>query len=139
MSVTHLVDTSALARIVDKPAVRERWSDHLEQGVVAICDITELEFHYSARSLADRLQMQDQIKALFNWIPTPDAVFSRAHRIQRLLTEKGLHRSGGAVDLVLAATAELSGLTLLHYDRDFETIATVCDLTTAWLAEPGSV
>ncbi|WP_433758439.1 hypothetical protein [Nocardia sp. CA-135398] len=31
------------------------------------------------------------------------------------------YRSAGPVDLVLAATAELRGLTLPHRDHDFET------------------
>jgi hypothetical protein len=34
-------------------------------------------------------------------------------------------RSAGSVDLVVAATAELQGLTLLYRDRDFECIAAV--------------
>lgn len=53
----------------------------------------------------------------------PDGVFRRARTVQEQLTTKGEHRSAGPVDLLLAATAEQSGLTLLHYDRDFETIA----------------
>lgn len=53
----------------------------------------------------------------------PDTVHVRARAVQRLLTDRGGHRSAGAVDLLVAATAELTGLTLLHHDRDFETIA----------------
>ncbi|MDT9698081.1 hypothetical protein RMT89_19695 [Streptomyces sp. P17] len=41
----------------------------------------------------------------------------------RLLTAKGEHRAAGPVDLLVAAAAEEAGLTLLHCDRDFETIA----------------
>lgn len=44
----------------------------------------------------------------------------------------GRHRGAGPVDLVLAATAELSGLTLLHHDRDFATIATVTGQSLRW-------
>lgn len=53
----------------------------------------------------------------------PDGIHRRARVIQRELTAKGEHRSAGAVDLLVAAAAEEAGLTLLHYDRDSETIA----------------
>jgi predicted nucleic acid-binding protein len=45
--------------------------------------------------------------------------------VQEQLTAKGEHRSAGPVDLLVAATAEESGLVLLHHDRDFEAIARV--------------
>ncbi|MGY0063839.1 hypothetical protein ACWY4P_46490 [Streptomyces sp. LZ34] len=38
-----------------------------------------------------------------------------------------------------AATAELSGLTLLYYDADFETIAKVTGQPHQWIAPRGSV
>ncbi|MDX3228439.1 hypothetical protein PV419_22850 [Streptomyces sp. ME19-01-6] len=53
-------------------------------------------------------------------------------------TKRGEHRSAGAVDLVVAATAELQGLTLLHRDRDFACIATVTGQARQWYGpEPG--
>lgn len=36
------------------------------------------------------------------------------------------------VDLVLAATAELQGLALLHHDRDFDIIARVTGQPLRW-------
>jgi predicted nucleic acid-binding protein len=36
------------------------------------------------------------------------------------------------VDLVVAATAELHGLTLLHHDRDFGVIAQVTGQPVRW-------
>jgi predicted nucleic acid-binding protein len=53
----------------------------------------------------------------------PEGVHRRAQVVQEQLTAKGEHRSTGTVDLLLAAAAERSGLALLHFDRDFETIA----------------
>lgn len=53
----------------------------------------------------------------------PDGVYGRSRVIQERLTAKGEHRSAGPVDLLVAAAAEEAGLTLLHYDRDVETIA----------------
>ena len=42
------------------------------------------------------------------------------------------HRSAGPVDLVVAATAELHDLTLLHHDHDFDVIASVTGQATRW-------
>ncbi|MCJ1677236.1 PIN domain nuclease [Streptomyces sp. APSN-46.1] len=136
--ITHLIDTSALTRVLTNAEVRKAWSDHLTEGVLGICDITELEFLFSARSLADRLEKEALVGELLKWAPTPDGVYTRARAVQRLLTDRGEHRSAGPVDLLLAATAELSGLTLLHYDADFETIARVTGQLTKWVAPPGA-
>jgi hypothetical protein len=46
------------------------------------------------------------------------------------LTRKEQHRSAGAVDLVVTATAER--LTLLHRDRDVECIAAVTGQPLQW-------
>lgn len=55
------------------------------------------------------------------------------------MTARGTHRSAGPVDLLLAATAESSDLTLVHYDHDFDAIVKVTDQPTAWVAAPGSI
>ena len=70
---------------------------------------------------------------------TPRSYRPPSFEVQRILTEHGEHRSAGPVDLMVAACAELSGLTLLHYDRDFETIAKHTGQSTSWLAPPGSL
>lgn len=90
---------------------------------VAICDITELEVLYSARSAADRARLKAALDAHYVWCPMPDGIYRRSRIVQEQLTAKGEHRSAGPVDLLVAAAAEEAGLTLLHFDRDFEAIA----------------
>ena len=53
------------------------------------------------------------------------AIEDRALEVQLLLAGKGQHRAPSIPDLLLAATAELAGLTVLHLDKDFELIATI--------------
>jgi hypothetical protein len=53
------------------------------------------------------------------------AIEDRAVETQALLADRGQHRAPSVPDLVIAATAELSGLTVLHLDKDFEVIAEV--------------
>lgn len=54
------------------------------------------------------------------------SIEDRAVDVQlRLADRSGQHRAPSIPDLLIAATAELAGLTVLHVDKDFELIATV--------------
>lgn len=72
------------------------------------------------------------MRPLFGRVPIDDRPYDRARRVQEVLAQRGQHRSAGAVDLVVAATAELQGLTLPHRDRDFECIAAVTGQALRW-------
>ncbi|MFE1102812.1 PIN domain nuclease [Nocardiopsis alba] len=121
----YLVDTSALARIYGSPEGYEEWDRALVHGTVAVCPITELEFLYSARSETHHARMVDLLNRMLLPVELSEDHFARAWEVQRLLTGRGEHRSAGPVDLLVAACAEMHGLTLLHDDNDFETIARV--------------
>ncbi len=120
----YLIDTSGLFRIL-QAELRKAWSDQLAAGVIATCPVVELEFLYSARSLADRLEKQRLMQELFGWVSMHDRAYERAMEVQQLLTEGGAHRSAGAVDFLIAATAEHERLTVLCDDHDYLTVATV--------------
>lgn len=120
----YLIDTSALFRILQAD-LRTAWSDQLAAGVIAVCPIVELEFLYSARSLADRLEKQRLLGVLFGWVSMHDGAYARARDIQQTMTEGGCHRSAGAVDLLIAATAERERLTVLCDDHDYLTVAAI--------------
>lgn len=53
----------------------------------------------------------------------PPAIEDRAVEVLTLLADRGQHRALSIPDLIIAATAELSGLVVLHVDKDFEIIA----------------
>lgn len=120
----YLIDTSGLFRIL-QAKLRQSWSDQLAAGVIATCPIVELEFLYSARSLADRLEKQRLLRDLFGWVPMNERAHQRADEVQQRLTEVGQHRSTGPVDLLIAATAERERLIVLCDDRDYEVVASV--------------
>lgn len=126
-SALYLIDTSALFRIFQKPH-REPWTEQLTAGLVAVCPVVELEFLYSSRSLADRLEKQELLRSVFSWVPMPERAFARAQEMQQALTEAAQHRSAGAVDLLVAATAEREELIVLHDDRDYEAVSRVTGL-----------
>ena len=53
------------------------------------------------------------------------AIEDRAVEILTLLADRGQHRAPSVPDLIIAATAELAGLTVLHLDKDFDVIAEI--------------
>lgn len=127
-----LIDTSALARLMRPAAESYGWDQAVAAGLIAVCPITELEFFYGARSAKDRADTMADLRAAFSWVPVHDQAYARAWEVQGELTALGQHRAAGPVDLVVAATAELFGLTLLHHDRDFATIAGVTGQYLRW-------
>lgn len=135
----NLVDTSAFVRLMRDQPLRDRWREQFGAGLLAVCPVTELEILYSARSKTDRDDIRTVLREAFTWVLMPDRVFERAAEVQEALTDRGTHRSAGTVDLLVAATAELHGLTLLHYDADFLQISAVTGLRVRWVAEPGSL
>ncbi|HCA85337.1 MAG TPA: VapC toxin family PIN domain ribonuclease [Streptomyces sp.] len=127
-----LIDTSALARFLRADAEQFGWDQAATAGLIATFPITELEFFYGVRSAADRARGLEDMRLLFGWVPVDDRAYDRAWEVQELLTQRGQHHSAGAVDLVVAATAELRGLTLLHRDHDFECIAAITGQAMQW-------
>ncbi|MGV9610650.1 PIN domain-containing protein [Nocardia xishanensis] len=128
-----LIDTSALVPIMRQDPNAFAWQRAVVAGLVAICPIVELEFFYTARSTADRERTIDDMRMLFGWEPVDDRAYERAWEVQGELTKRGKHRNAGLVDLVLAATAELRGLILLHRDHDFDQIVAITGQDHRWL------
>jgi predicted nucleic acid-binding protein len=119
-----LIDTSGLFRILQKE-YRAAWSDFLTSAVIAVCPIVELEFLFSARSLADSLHKQRLLREIFSWVPMSDHAYERAEQVQQQLTERGTHRSAGTADLLIAATAERAQLIVLSDDQEYELVSAV--------------
>lgn len=139
MTPKYLVDASAVFRLLRTDGAKLGWDKQIRQGLIGVCPVTELELLFTARSKADRVKLLSALERSYPWVLMPDSVYDRARQVQELLTQRGEHRSAGPVDLLVAATAELSGLTLLHYDRDFETISAATGQPSQWLAKPGTI
>lgn len=123
--MTWLIDKSALVRLAGSPDARE-WAGRIERGLVRVSTITRLEVGFSARSARD-LQTAYETGLLAR-MPveylTP-TIEDRAVQMQLALAEHGYHRAASIPDVVIAATAELAQLTVLHFDKDFELIAAI--------------
>jgi hypothetical protein len=120
-----LIDKSALVRLIVSPDAAE-WAGRVEGGLVRMATVTRLEIGYSARSGPEfRTGLrQPPLSSIPVEYQTP-ATEDRAVEILALLADRGQHRAPSIPDLIIAATAELAGLTILHLDKDFEIIAAV--------------
>lgn len=137
-AATHLVDTSVIAR-AHKPLVAAAFGPKVLGGLVASCSITDLEQLFSARNGTEHRARRSDLELRFSRVPLDQRVFDRAIEVQGLLADKAQHRAASIPDLVVAAAAEQAGLTLLHYDADFELIASVTKQPTEWVVPRGSV
>ena len=109
----------------------------LVEGMIATCPIIDLEVLYSARSAADHTAILAERRAMPSFV-IDEQVTDRAIAVQGLLAETGMHRLP-IPGLLIAAVAELNGLTVLHYDADFDRIASVTGQVCQWVMPPGSI
>ena len=130
---TWLIDKSALASLSASPDAVE-WAARIERGLVRITTVTRLEVGYSARSAADlRAGLRRPPLAVMPVEYLTPAIEDRAVEVLALLADRGQHRAPSIPDLIIAATAELAGLTVLHRDKDFELIADITGQPVEWL------
>lgn len=122
---TWLIDKSALVRLAASPQAAE-WAGRIERGLVRITTVTRLEAGYSARSGPElRAGLREPPMSSMPVEYLTPAIEDRAVEVLALLADRGQHRAPSIPDLIVAATAELAGLTVLHLDKDFEVIAQV--------------
>lgn len=123
--MTWLIDKSALVRLPGSLDAME-WAVRIERGLVRITTVTRLEVGYSARTGSDLRAglRQPPLSAMPVEYLTP-AIEDRAVEVQTMLADRGQHRAPSIPDLIIAATAELASLTVLHVDKDFELIADI--------------
>lgn len=133
----YLADTSALSRL-DRPAVDASLSPLIEAGEVATCGMVELEVLFSARSTGDYVRRQRQLHDGFEQLAMPDEVWQRTLEVQAALATRSEHRGAALPDLLIAATAERHRVTVLHYDHEYDLIASVSGQEVHWIVPRGT-
>lgn len=96
-----------------------------------------LEIGYCARNDGEWRAVRDAQAALPQARVTPETL-ARAIDVQGALARRGHHRVA-VPDLIIAASAELAEVAVLHYDHDFESIAQETRQPVEWVTRPGSV
>lgn len=135
---TFLADKSALTRRETRPEVREVLEPLLVSGEIATCGIVDLELLYSARDRPTYRALTEALRGMPR-VNVDDEAVSRALAVQAMLAERSQHRAVPLPDLLVAACGERAGLTVLHYDADFERIAELTGQPTQWIVPRGSV
>lgn len=134
----YLADKSALTRRETRPEVRDVVEPLVLAGRIATCGIVDLELLYSATDPAIYAELAVALRAMPR-VPVTEVVVDRAIEVQGQLAMTSQHRSVPLPDLLIAACAESAGLTVLHYDADYDRIAGVTGQSVQWVVPRGSV
>ena len=102
------------------------WNARIERGLVRLSTVTRLELGFSARSgRAGRQALGVPPLSMMPIEYLAPAIEDRAFEVQMLLADRGQHRAPSIPDLLIAATAEKAGLTVLAVDKDLDLIAEI--------------
>jgi predicted nucleic acid-binding protein len=135
---TYLADTSALARL-RHAAVASALGPLIEAGLVATCGVIEFELGWATRTADEFDEVRADRQAGYEWLATHDKDWHRALQVQGSLWHGGQNRAVGFPDLLIAAVAERERVTILHYDSDYDMIASVTGQPTQWVAPRGTI
>ncbi len=110
---------------------------HAERLLVCLAFL--LEAGYSARTNAEHVLLLEQFAALRH-LAIGTLVERRAIDAQRQLARVG-HNRLPAVDVTIAALADVHGVGVLHYDGDYDLILDHTDLRyeSRWLSPRGTL
>lgn len=134
----YLADTSVYVLQGRHPQVRRRFETLLAEGRLAACQITSLEVLNNAPDPRGYETLWAVMHG-HRWIDVTAEAMNRALTTHRALARTSQHRHFRLPDLIIAATAELNGATVLHYDADYDRIAAVTGQPTEWVASKGSL
>lgn len=128
-----LIDKSAYARL-DRTPDSDLWASRIARGLVQISSLTRLEIGFSFRNFSEatrEVSSPPLVRMPIAYL-TP-AIEDRAVEVQMLLTQRGHHRAPSIPDLLVAATAEKLGMSVLHADKDFDLIIDITGQPTELL------
>ena len=117
----------------------QRSNDAVARDRVAITPVVRLEVLFMAKGTAAYDRLLTSLDALHQ-IPLDAEIADRAEEVQSQLARRAMHhRSVGVNDLLIAAAAEAAGVTIWHYDEDYDRIAAVTGQPAAWIVARDSV
>jgi hypothetical protein len=134
----YLLDTSVYVVQARDAQARRRFEDLLAGGRAVVCQMTALEYLNNAPSPAAYRRLRSALGGM-RWVDVTADVMDRAVLTHAELAERSQHRHFSLPDLIIAATAQLHGLTVLHYDDDYDRIAAVTGQPVEWVVPRGSL
>jgi predicted nucleic acid-binding protein len=137
----ELADTSAWSwtRIIGGE-IREQFNDAMVEGAIATCDMVRMELLSSTQNAKEFIALHHDLQALSD-LPIEKDQWERALDVYEQLSRQGglHHRAVKHPDLLIAAAAEAAGVTVLHYDEDYDRIAAITGQSVRWLAPRGTL
>jgi predicted nucleic acid-binding protein len=121
--VIYLLDTSGLVRLLGDAKLQEAWYDAVDAEAIGSCYPQRTEFLYTARDAAEYEEITEMFGDLYPDVSVPKNAGRWIASVQHHMARVGVHRSASAIDLMIAATAAHHGLTVLHDDADYRTVA----------------
>ncbi len=133
-----VVDTSAWAR-AHHPEVRQFWKGALLDRRLRISPVVRFEILLSARNGKGFGMLAERLSAL-QAAPLSASVIATAENAMRELANRsaGSHRLP-IVNYFVAASAQELGAAVIHYDRDYDTLAKLMSFESIWLAPAGTL
>jgi predicted nucleic acid-binding protein len=107
---------------------------------LATCPMVAMELLWTATDQADLAELRTELQHL-PAVPIAGPEWNRAIEVFAALGRAGPlnHRRVRIPDLLIAAAAELAGMAVVHYDRDFEVIGSITGQPMRALAPIGSL
>jgi predicted nucleic acid-binding protein len=139
-----LLDNSVWARLLDGRlggAARRTFEAALTAGQIWSCPPALLEMRYSALDEPGFALTAKRLDALPHAPLTAEAAAQAVRAQAELAAARGVSHRVKPVDLLIASVAASEGLGVLHYDRDYDTIAQHTSLAfpSTWVAPRGSL
>lgn len=102
--------------------------------------MVKLELLHSARNPSEFAELREELESLPQ-VPITEDAWHRALTVYETLAGRDgtFHRGIKHPDLLIAAAAELAGVTLVHFDDDYDEIELVTDQPMRRLAPKGSL
>lgn len=144
MKQVYLVDNSVIQRVHRSVEVAEAMTRLTVDGDLGSCLPQVLEEGFSARDDEEHQRSIAASRQAKVFLEPSQWIANIAIQIQRRLFQAGMGRSVGVSDLQIAATAishssDQQRVTVVHYDSDFEHIATVMqEFHHQWIVPRGS-
>ena len=134
-----IADTSAWSRW-RHPRVHSELMAAMENSQIATTPMVAIEVLRSARDGVEFDMTAAELAELRD-VPISRSVTNAALLAFRELAHRQplFHRSVTNEDLLIAAAAQDASIGVLHYDADFDTLATVLSFESRWIAPAGSL
>ncbi len=136
--VIFLADTSVYVLQGRHPQVRRRFEALLAEGRLAACQMTTLEYLNNATDPRGYEILWGALHG-HRWMDVTTQAMNRALEVHRALAAASQHRHFRLPDLIIAATAEAHGATVLHYDADYDRIAAITGQPMEWVVDRASL